>query len=508
MRYCFVVLVCCLIGCTSGQGSEGRVDSRSPSTTPGATSTDTAPTTSTSSGPCEWIGYADEPLEWSLPQFDGDVQLYSAYDFSCNEPYDAIHDVRDLNGDGSVDLLLYDYCGDLGAEQLEQEEKQWRVYFNTGTGFTPAPDVWVVPDAHVVMTPDTDYSGSRSRPILLQDRTGDGLPDLVFRGDGRDEPGLAAYDVYAQLPTGGFSLTPVPYSLPGPVGAFDGSEPWTCDENAPERPVFRWMNLVGDGRLDLVVLRECDGDLTSEVGDSHYLVYEGLEAGVAEEPVQWGLPEPPNPQMWGVLSGAEIDWEFSLIDITGDGKLDIFVTYDRSGKSSVGAGLWWVFEGTETGFEPAPRQWNLPGASSDFSSLNGTCSSARYLYRVVDMTGDGRPDLVVTEDCEDATPGLGEQYWHVFMNRGDSFAPTPIVWQVPTLPGRELVDSTRDDIHCGSPIDFDRQDVRYVFSDVTGDGVADLIHTSNCDELGRGEGPVVDPAIGTEIWYVYPAVCL
>jgi hypothetical protein len=96
---------------------------------------------------------------------------------------------------------------------------------------------------------------------------------------------------------------------------------------------------------------------------------------------------------------------------------------------------------------------------------------ATFSFRLVDMDGDGLPDLLVEGACNDAT--VGTIAWLVYRNTGNAFAPTPLRYTLPQL-------STT--AGC----------TKWTLVDVDGDLAPDWVTTSFC----------TDATVGTSRWLV------
>jgi hypothetical protein len=166
----------------------------------------------------------------------------------------------------------------------------------------------------------------------------------------------------------------------------------------------------------------------------------------------------------------------------------------------------WVAPGDTTwsttcDFGASFGSWDVPGSafqgelSIPWTTGSVACDDATGDewpgYRVLDMNGDGLPDLVVTDTCED--DAVGEAYWLVFLNLGDGFDPTPINWAVPgaDYDGAETFDLTTEGANC------DGQATPYYLTvDLDADGAPELLLTDLCDVGGAGD-------VGEYHWLLY-----
>jgi predicted secreted protein len=168
---------------------------------------------------------------------------------------------------------------------------------------------------------------------------------------------------------------------------------------------------------------------------------------------------------------------WTTMDLNGDGHPDIVHTGDTAATASVwdaaGSPYWKVIFGSSTGWT-ATAQWEVPLATHTGGyytiSSEGTYSS----WNLVDLTGDGRVDLVNTMDpaTYDVWDETGSPYWKVYPNLGDSFALAPINWPVP---GTGIGEGFRNTSIRGGLSGY----LKYAVIDVNGDAKPDLAHTAD-----------------------------
>ena len=136
---------------------------------------------------------------------------------------------------------------------------------------------------------------------------------------------------------------------------------------------------------------------------------------------------------------------WSFVDLLGDDRRDLVIT-DHSAEPGTGTQRWQVYEGLETGFSTTPVDYAVPTLDGDWESSRGFYLasgestrrseeglSRRYIWSLLDVTNDGRPDLVLTEDQLDLD--VGRTAWRVYEGGEDGFAPEPYDYALPALVG-------------------------------------------------------------------------
>src|SRR5690606_12794489 len=111
---------------------------------------------------------------------------------------------------------------------------------------------------------------------------------------------------------------------------------------------------------------------------------------------------------------------YSLVDVNGDGSLDLVDCQDNA--SGVvwltGSSLpyWKVYLNNGFNFKTTAENWTIPVMENSTGALDQVSSSN---YSLVDINGDGNPDLV---DCQDNASGVvwltgsSLPYWKVYLN--------------------------------------------------------------------------------------------
>ncbi len=256
----------------------------------------------------------------------------------------------DLNGDSRVDL----YYGRLDAPVT--------AYLNTSSGWSPRSDAWsTLPTGKPLLMVIWDQVEGRwdwrDTSCRFVDLNGDGKSDLIQSG--------AAF-----LNTGN-----------GWVEAYRWAPPYPLVANDYTDAGARFGDFNGDGLTDLAYGR--DG---ASPGSAVYL---NTGNGPSSTGAGWVYSTAWNsPQPWGSLyfaskAGAATPWR--LMDINGDGKVDLWIGDPNSLWARINTGSGWV---TDDRFGP-PLGFHLD---------NGQDGGARF----ADLNGDGMTDIYYGREIDPA----------------------------------------------------------------------------------------------------------
>ncbi|MBN9294227.1 MAG: VCBS repeat-containing protein, partial [Flavobacteriia bacterium] len=113
---------------------------------------------------------------------------------------------------------------------------------------------------------------------------------------------------------------------------------------------------------------------------------------------------------------------YSLVDINGDGKADL-VDARQNGATTVwmtssNVPYWKVYLNNGSGFSAVAENWTIPVMeqyAEDLDQVNGAN------YSLVDINGDGKPDLVDARQNGATTVWMTSSnvpYWKVYKNTG------------------------------------------------------------------------------------------
>jgi Bacterial Ig-like domain (group 3)/FG-GAP-like repeat/FG-GAP repeat len=267
---------------------------------------------------------------------NGDGTFRRAVTYSSGGLYAMSVAVSDVNGDGKPDLLVANLCGNNGTCESNGTVG---VLLGNGDGTFQAAVTY-------------DSGGTFVVAVAVADVNGDGKPDLVV---GHHNSGT----VGVLLGNGdGTFQPPVIYGS----GATYVTSVAVADVN-------------GDGKPDLLVANHCRSKNCTKAGVSVLL---GNGDGSFQPAVIY-------------RSGGGYASSVAVADVNGDGKPDLLVTNQCAGYNCFNEGTVGVLLGNGDGtFRPA-----MTYSSGGWETYaNGPTSVA-----VTDVNGDGRPDLLVANQC-------------------------------------------------------------------------------------------------------------
>lgn len=298
-------------------------------------------------------------------------------------------------------------------------------YYYGEFGFDSS-ESWSSPDSNDYLYDSSSSDGDVIAMVF--DINGDGLPEYVKKDTGH-------WDVYPN--TGdGFESNEIEWNTPG-AGSYyiknvDGGTPYTIDADT--------VDINGDGLPDLVI-----------AGGRPWSVYLNNGTDFNETAINWGVCSD-CAYMREIESGGDVYQD--TLDLNGDGLPD-YVVADSYG--SVGNYYWKVYLNNGTGIESDNIEWSAPdGYEDDIRDVN---SSGDITRDVLDINGDGLPDLVVKLSGDD---------WGVYFNNGDGFDLDKFDW-----------DNYDDKLSIRV---FDNDDTISDTLDINGDGLPDYVEKDDGNE--------------------------
>ncbi len=326
-----------------------------------------------------------------------------------------------------------------------------------GTDFSNTVSQWRVPTLQgasghgVYATSNRQVSFRDNERWEIMDLNGDGRPDLVSPSKYTDTSEVYGYGTTAThwrvwLNTGDrFSSTSAQWKVPTLQGASGHGVYATSNSQVSFRDNERWeiMDLNGDGRPDLVSPSKYTD--TAEVygygtAATHWRVWLNTGDRFASASTQWKVPTLQGASGHGVhvTSNSQVSFRdnerWETMDLNGDGRPDLVSPSKYTDTVEVygygtAATHWRVWLNTGNRFSSMPAQWSVPtlqGASGHgvYATSNSQASFRdNERWEIMDLNGDGRPDLVspskYTDTAEVYGYGTMETYWRVWLNTDD-----------------------------------------------------------------------------------------
>ena len=234
------------------------------------------------------------------------------------------HQVVDLNGDGKPDFVDSENEATSSSDTfLNGNQKYWKVYLNTGSGFSATATQWNIP----IVSDDYDFIVSYSFHQII-DMNGDGKLDFV---DSENQNSSSSdvflngnqkyWKVYLNNGTG-FSATATQWNIPI---VSDDSDYYVSYN------FHTTMDMNGDGKPDFVDSENqnsSNADVFLNGNQKYWKVYLNNGAGFNATSVQWNIPIVSDTEEYYVSASFH-----RVMDFDGDGKVD-FIDSENEATSS------------------------------------------------------------------------------------------------------------------------------------------------------------------------------
>lgn len=435
---------------------------------------------------CPGLGFADRPVDYTLPEgYPALSFIVQQREARCADGLRA-HSLRDLDGDGWLDLLVT--ASPCGGE--EPGLAAWWLHRGGPGGFSAVASPWALPSAFPAgslsaPTGVADCGLGRPRYGLL-DVNGDGADDLVAfsAACGEGEPGLSAWLVAPSDGAGGFGAA-ADWALPAdaPAGGLRApSAPADCGAGQPAYALVAARRGVAPG---LMFTGAACGD--GAPGEGSWTFSAPGAAGFAAG-VEWALPA----GRWDGLTGppdcgaGRRGW--ATLDLTGDGLLDLVETEGCDGRG------WTLFVGDGAGFSAEGRPLSLPSALAGLLPSPGVaadCALGRPAVSLLSLRPGAAPALVITASaCGD--DALGTSLWRAHLPVEGGWAEEAVELNLPPGFSAGSFAAVGGERGCAA------ERPGWLLAELTGDGQLDVVITAL---------PCLEDGVGADRWQVYPGSC-
>jgi hypothetical protein len=310
--------------------------------------------------------------------------------------------VVDLDGDGNADIYVGAAGGPIfGGDQFAYDLS----YALLGNGDGTFQGASVIKQ---------DYTGTN-----LADVSGDGHKDLVGYSTKIDSSGnfvIVSFTTYLGQKDGSFAST-------GPVLSVSNISVGGKNYTLNTINTLALADVNGDGRADLLFIP--DTETTFNERDI-LVVALGKADGSFGSPTATELPSLLTNPVTLPTGGPDFDFNLvagslHLADLNGDGKLDLFYSYQDSDYSTSTISSGFVFQpGNGDGTFGAPKTLQTYSGASISYTLPQFALFA-------DVNNDGKPDLITIQQTGSTSSGVTTQVF-LNLNKGDgSFAPSSIL---------------------------------------------------------------------------------
>src|SRR3989441_933927 len=313
--------------------------------------------------------YSNGTVGVLLGNGDGTFQAAVSYGSGGSGPVSLA--VADVNGDGKPDVVVANQCA-----SSDCTNGTVGVLFGKGNSTF----------GRVVSYESGGYQASW---VAVADVSGDGRPDLLVANQCASSNNCAngTIGVLLQNADGSFQ-TAVSY----PSGGYYAYSLGVSDVN-------------GDGKPDLVVANQCATNSSCANG------IVGVLLGNGDGTFQPAL---------AFSSGGKFAFSVAIADVNGDGKPDLLIANEYASTANQSTGTVAVLLGNGDGtFQPAVTY--------------GSGGQYFYTVAIADVNGDGRPDLLLANQC--AIGGCTGGTLGVLLGNGDGTFQPAVISSIPQASG-------------------------------------------------------------------------
>jgi hypothetical protein len=317
-------------------------------------------------------GFSSTAINWSIPD---------------NSPYESYHSAfsnenavstMDMNGDSKPDLVYPSYNYTVFGSPGNY---YWKVYLNTGSGFSSGSSAWTVPDLSPYETNRPAYSNANA--VSTIDLNGDHKPDLVYPSYNYTvfgTPGNYYWKVYLNNGTG-FSSASSAWTVPD-LSPYEIYRPAFSNANAVST-----MDINGDSKADLIY-PSYSYTVFGSPGNYYWKVYLNNGSGFVSSVLNWSVPD--NSPYETTRPAFSNKNAVSTIDMNGDSKADlIYPSYSYTIFGNPGNYYWKAFLNTapSTGITNLEKQAGeliiYPNPTSGLITLNDIEGKTVFVYNAL-----------------------------------------------------------------------------------------------------------------------------
>ena len=267
---------------------------------------------------------------------DGTLQAPSSYSSGGNAAWSIA--VGDVNGDGYPDVVVTNLC----ESSPNCDNGSLDVLLNNGDGTLQAPISY-------------NSGGFYAESVALADVNSDGHPDLIVTNLCPNSSTCGNGTVGVLLNRGDGTFQPV-----------------LLYNTVPDSDSVAVADVNGDGHPDLLVTNLCQTNPECDAGAVNVLIGNGN--GTFQAPLTYAL-------------GGGYGFSYiAAADLNGNGHPDLIVSSECQSLSDCNNGGISVMLGNGDGTFQTPVSYSSGGSGAGS-------------FSVADLNGDGRPDLVVADNC-------------------------------------------------------------------------------------------------------------